>query len=146
MKNQRIWYRPIGNKDPPLIRDPIANWQRFGSVNKGPHKNSDFRILSVNKGPPRPARAARKFWHFRVFYSGKTYQRNVLWAREARQKKIALFGVFTVQICLILTLTKVMWIRDPLEFREFSHVNKGPPPNSGSWKKSVNKGPPRTGP
>ena len=47
-----------------------------------------------------------------------------------------------MQKCLYFDSHKVMWIRDPLEFREFSHVNKGPPPNSDFQILCVNKGPP----
>ena len=82
----------------------MPNSARFGGVNKGPHKNSDFPKNHENKGPH--------------------------WAREARPKKIALFECFTVQKHEKIDSQKVMRIRDPIEFRKFGQVNKRPHANS----------------
>ena len=67
-------------------------------------------------------------------------------AREARPKKIALFGCFPVQKHEKNDSQKVMRIRDPIEFRKFGQVNKGPHGNSEFRKNHVNKGPHRGGP
>ena len=45
-------------------------------------------------------------------------------------KKIALFECFTVQKHDKIDSQKVMRIKDPIEFRKFSQVNKGPHENS----------------
>ena len=82
-------------------------------MNKGPHRNSDLRILSVNKGPHGFARAARKIRHFRVVTVGKTYQNELPPAREARPKKNSTFKVFYSAKTFIFLLSQ-------------THVNKGP--------------------
>jgi len=60
LKFLHICYRGVVNKDPPSIRDPIPNSAKFGGVNKGPHKNSDFQKNHENKGPHWRAKRARK--------------------------------------------------------------------------------------
>ena len=71
--------------------------------------------------------------------------RDPIGARSAPEK-IALFECFTVQKHEKIDSQKVMRIRDPIEFRKFGQVNKGPHANSEFRKNHVNKGPHRGGP